>query len=116
MWRDEEVRILHHIEDKPWEKRIASDKIAGHLGRDGTTHEWWWEAYLEWEDETLEMGEDGRGAVEVARSAVAEKLDKAGDRRQIEQNRGRGEGRLGYKPLPQSPERPDDLDIVERYE
>ena len=35
LWRDGEVRALHYIVDKPWERRIASDGVAGHLGRDG---------------------------------------------------------------------------------
>lgn len=37
IWRDEEVRALHFIKDKPREKRMASDDIGGHLGRDGKT-------------------------------------------------------------------------------
>ncbi|EME50136.1 glycosyltransferase family 8 protein, partial [Dothistroma septosporum NZE10] len=41
-WRDDEVRCLHYIVDKPWEKRPGADGVAGYLGRDGETHKWWW--------------------------------------------------------------------------
>lgn len=43
MWRDEEVRKLHYIVDKPWSKRVGEDGVAGYLGRDGVTHSWKWE-------------------------------------------------------------------------
>ncbi|KAI8958456.1 glycosyltransferase family 8 protein [Daldinia sp. FL1419] len=45
IWRDEEVVCLHYIVDKPWAKRIGEDGIAGHMGRDGITHSWWWNAW-----------------------------------------------------------------------
>ena len=45
IWWDGEVRALHYIVDKPWERRIASDGVAGHLGRDGITHGWWWDIW-----------------------------------------------------------------------
>lgn len=49
MYRDEDVVVLHYIVDKPWDRRIADDKIAGHLGRDGHTHQQWWNIYEHWE-------------------------------------------------------------------
>ncbi|KAM0804782.1 nucleotide-diphospho-sugar transferase [Usnea florida] len=52
IWRDEEVKGLHYIVDKPWEKRVASDGIAGHLGRDGETHTWWWNVWDEWRSQS----------------------------------------------------------------
>lgn len=48
MWSDEEVRNLHYIVDKPWGKRIGIDGTAGYLGRDGITHQWWWNEYEKW--------------------------------------------------------------------
>lgn len=45
IWRDEEVKVLHYIVDKPWEKRVGKDGIAGYLGRDGVTHQWWWDEW-----------------------------------------------------------------------
>ena len=48
MYRDEDVVVLHYIVDKPWDRRIADDKIAGHLGRDGHTHQQWWNIYEHW--------------------------------------------------------------------
>lgn len=40
MWRDEEVRNVHYIINKPWEGRLAQNDPDFH------THEWWWQAYL----------------------------------------------------------------------
>ena len=37
-FRDEEVRNLHYIVDKPRSKRTGLDCVAGHLGRDGASH------------------------------------------------------------------------------
>jgi inositol 3-alpha-galactosyltransferase len=48
MWSDEKVVVLHYIVDKPWERKVSSDGIAGHLGRDGATHQWWWDIYEQW--------------------------------------------------------------------
>ncbi|KAI4177559.1 MAG: hypothetical protein LQ346_007661 [Caloplaca aetnensis] len=77
IWRDEEVMGLHYIVDKPWEKRIASDGIAGHLGRDGKTHTWWWKVFAEWVEK--------RAGMEEAKWATASQFTK----RQI---RGHGPG------------------------
>ncbi|PWN88704.1 glycosyltransferase family 8 protein [Acaromyces ingoldii] len=45
MWRDDEVRNVHYIINKPWEARLARDDA------DYETHEWWWQAYRakEWD-------------------------------------------------------------------
>lgn len=48
MWSDDTVTVLHYIVDKPWERKITEDGIAGHLGRDGDTHMWWWDLYDDW--------------------------------------------------------------------
>ena len=48
LWSDDAVTVLHYIVDKPWERRVREDGIAGHLGRDGKTHIWWWTLYDEW--------------------------------------------------------------------
>lgn len=48
MWRDEEVRILHFIVDKPWVARVKADGTAGYAGKDGVTHGWWWAEYDAW--------------------------------------------------------------------
>ena len=83
LWRDGEVRALHYIVDKPWERRIASDGVAGHLGRDGITHGWWWDVWEEWRA--------GRaGEVELLRivdELVAGPLDTDAERGQCEENR-----------------------------
>jgi inositol 3-alpha-galactosyltransferase len=53
MWSDEEVKNLHYIVDKPWSRRVGSDGVAGYLGRDGVTHQWWWDEYERWESERM---------------------------------------------------------------
>lgn len=57
MWRDDDVRGLHYIVDKPWTARVPPSGIAGYKGNDGETHTWWWIAYSEWEKRRLEAGE-----------------------------------------------------------
>lgn len=47
-WRDEEIRALHFIVDKPWERRLSENGTAGYKGRDGVTHGWWWREWDEW--------------------------------------------------------------------
>ncbi|KAI6824162.1 nucleotide-diphospho-sugar transferase [Hortaea werneckii] len=47
IWRDEEVRCLHYIVDKPWAARVVNG-VAGYRGKDGETHSWWWREYGEW--------------------------------------------------------------------
>ncbi|KAF2480308.1 nucleotide-diphospho-sugar transferase [Neohortaea acidophila] len=59
-WRDEEVRALHYIVDKPWEARVAEDGTAGYKSRDGETHNWWWKEYDAWEKR---MKKDGQQSV-----------------------------------------------------
>ena len=83
---DGEVRALHYIVDKPWEKRIASDGVAGHLGRDGVTHGWWWEVWEEWK-----RGRAGETELlEIVEQDVDGELDEEGDRRRCEENREKG--------------------------
>ena len=84
IWRDEEVKGLHYIVDKPWEKRVASDGIGGHLGRDGETHTWWWNVWHEWR---LQRGDE---LLSIADKLVAKPLDKQADREQCEHNRSKG--------------------------
>ena len=97
IWRDEEVRGLHYIVDKPWERRVASDGIGGHLGRDGKTHRWWWDVWEEWVGARNEESE----LLAVMEELVAKPLDDEGDRRQRDENRKNG---LPV-PMPDSPAR-----------
>lgn len=103
IWRDDEVKALHYIVDKPWARRIASDGIAGHLGRDGVTHSWWWNNYQRWRDErnthhlvqgngTMSSlnGSDEVDAVEILDGIVAPRLDDEADRKQCAENRKNG--------------------------
>ena len=84
IWRDEEVKGLHYIVDKPWEKRVASDGIGGHLGRDGETHAWWWNVWHEWRSQR------GGELLSIIDELVANPMDKEADKRQCEENRNKG--------------------------
>lgn len=59
LWSDEELVVLHYIVDKPWERQVSSAGIAGHLGRDGETHQWWWDIFQNWR----RQGEEGAKGV-----------------------------------------------------
>ncbi|KAI9844352.1 MAG: hypothetical protein M1837_005656 [Sclerophora amabilis] len=76
IWRDEEVRALHYIVDKPWENRIGRDGVAGYKGRDGVTHKWWWNAFDEWEAEKENNGEDT--SLKLVREHVAKPIGPMG--------------------------------------
>ena len=80
VWRDDEVRALHYIVDKPWQKRIASDGIAGHLGRDRITHSWWWALWDEWRSQR------GGELIGIADTLVAKPLDVAADKKQCREH------------------------------
>jgi len=67
MWSDDKVVILHYICDKPWHRRIGVDGIAGDRGRDGVTHQWWWDLYNEWH----ELAQKDHFGIEVAQFAHA---------------------------------------------
>ena len=84
IWRDEEVKGLHYIVDKPWEKRVASDGIGGHLGRDGETHTWWWNVWHEWRSKR--EGE----LLNIMDELVAKPLSGEADTRQCQENRDKG--------------------------
>lgn len=91
IWRDTEICGLHYIVDKPWERRIASDGVAGHLGRDGITHSWWWEVWENWRTGRLEVGTQERmELVRLVEKNVAKPLDEEGDQKQCAENREKG--------------------------
>ena len=85
MWRDDEVCGLHYIVDKPWARRIAQDGVAGHLGRDGVTHGWWWSVWDQWRGES----EGEKELLEIAEALVPGALDEEGDRKQCQENQER---------------------------
>lgn len=82
LWRDDEVVCLHYIVDKPWARRVGVDGVAGYKGRDGVTHQWWWQAYAEWEAERLGVSRNssqvddnvGKEVVRLVRKGVAPPL------------------------------------------
>ena len=101
IWRDDEVKALHYIVDKPWLRRIASDGIAGHLGRDGMTHSWWWNVYQRWRDTNTESQREkelvrrpGRPIafelVSILDEIVAPELDSEANAKQCKENQKRG--------------------------
>jgi len=89
-WRDQEVKNLHYICDKPWKRRPEKDhagsgkKYAVNAGKyttyfdgelglpaeeaDAITHGWWWEEY---EDMRDAMVKDGYKALAFLDSLVA---------------------------------------------
>ena len=97
IWRDEEVHGLHYIVDKPWERRVASDGVGGHLGRDGKTHGWWWDVWERWIRDRVGNGE----LLATLQSLVAEPLGESDDKTQCEENKKKG---LPV-PIPDSPAR-----------
>ena len=105
IWRDEEVKGLHYIVDKPWDKRVASDGIGGHLGRDGKTHSWWWDVWESWRTDRAKEQE----LLTILEELVAKPLDEEGDRKQCEENRAQG---LPV-PVPDSPARRRGLELLE---
>lgn len=67
MWRDEEVRAVHFIVDKPWEKRVVWDggePVAGYKGRDGVTHLWWWKEFDKWVEGMRGRGDGAKAVAE----------------------------------------------------
>lgn len=72
MWSDDEVKNLHYIVDKPWSQRVGRDGVAGYLGRDGATHQWWWDEYERWASERTSEGE--KEILDVVRKEVAKPL------------------------------------------
>ncbi|KAI5367172.1 putative glycosyl transferase, family 8, nucleotide-diphospho-sugar transferase [Septoria linicola] len=72
-WRDDEVKILHYIVDKPWEKRGGQ----GYRGRDSVTHSWWWDEYDAWYGELSSQGESARRLLETVEGYVDTKKESA---------------------------------------
>lgn len=58
VWDDKDLVILHYIVDKPWERPVSKDGIAGHLGRDGETHQWWWDFFDDWKSKRTDKGDN----------------------------------------------------------
>ncbi|KAI0484465.1 nucleotide-diphospho-sugar transferase [Xylariaceae sp. FL0804] len=60
LWRDEDVRVLHYILDKPWRSRAFDRDDAVQ-----STHRHWWDAFAEleraWHDAAADEGEGGKG-------------------------------------------------------
>lgn len=91
MWSDSEVVIVHYIVDKPWQKRIGNDGVAGHLGRDGVTHKWWWDLYQEWlqdgqKEGTIGTGDEPDAELDSPMAAVAIPLNEKTDWTQVQKN------------------------------
>jgi len=73
MWEDAEVRNLHYIVDKPWSKIVGNDGVAGHLGKDGVTHKWWWNEFESWEKDRERVGR--KSILGMVRNEVAAPLE-----------------------------------------
>jgi hypothetical protein len=80
IWRDEEVKVLHYIVDKPWDRRIGKDGVAGYLGRDGVTHAWWWDQWEKWVLGRQENGGlEGQEVLRAMEKLVAQPLQNEGE-------------------------------------
>jgi lipopolysaccharide biosynthesis glycosyltransferase len=55
LWRDEDVKVLHYILNKPWQSRTydAEDTVE-------STHKLWWDAYAEVEKEWIESPDEAK--------------------------------------------------------
>ncbi|KXL50182.1 glycosyltransferase family 8 protein [Acidomyces richmondensis BFW] len=71
IWRDDQVICLHYIVDKPWAARIGENGMAGYKGRDGVTHGWWWNEYMEWTRERHASNEED--VIQIVGMHVAKK-------------------------------------------
>jgi lipopolysaccharide biosynthesis glycosyltransferase len=75
IWRDEEVKVLHYIVDKPWNQRVDKQGVAGYLGRDGVTHTWWWDEWEKWAlDRKTNGGKEGEYVLQEMKKLVAKPL------------------------------------------
>lgn len=77
---------LHYIVDKPWEKRVASDGVGGHLGRDGKTHGWWWNVWEDW----VANRRDNPELVGILEQLAAKPLSQDEDKKQCQENKEKG--------------------------
>jgi len=68
LWSRDTLVILHYIVDKPWERKLNSEGIGGHMGRDGETHKWWWDIYSTW----LETQKDNSKTLSVMNKLVGQ--------------------------------------------
>lgn len=66
LWNRDMVVVLHYIVDKPWERRVSPEGIAGHKGRDGEIHLWWEEIYADW----LKTQKEGTKTMEIMSKLV----------------------------------------------
>lgn len=88
MYKDDKVVVLHYIVDKPWDKRMASDGIGGHLGRDGYTHQQWWDFYEEWYAKRKSAEEEAvRNMAEEVEGSLPRRLTAEMDKDQVEKNK-----------------------------
>ena len=53
LWRDEEVRNVHYILDKPWDVGWPG---PAHKDEDAHLHGWWWDAYRTLQNDPAQVG------------------------------------------------------------
>lgn len=52
LWRDDKVKIVHYILQKPWKSRTIDSDIIG------STHAWWWQAFDDLEARWMKKSAD----------------------------------------------------------
>lgn len=54
LWKDDDVKILHYILNKPWKSRTYGDDVIE------STHKLWWDYYVEVEKEWTESLDENK--------------------------------------------------------
>lgn len=67
LWRDDKVKIIHYILQKPWKSRVVEQDVIG------STHKYWWDEYERIERMWLKSGNSTKIALwkEVVQPQVA---------------------------------------------
>ncbi|KAL9112848.1 MAG: hypothetical protein Q9227_002925 [Pyrenula ochraceoflavens] len=104
LWSDHDVVILHYIVDKPWAQRVASDDVAGYLGRDSRTHRTWWKMYEDWKNRRMVAGNPSTPILlRCINELVAPELTSENDSKQVKENlrfEDHNGNLIATKPLP----------------
>jgi hypothetical protein len=75
LWKDENVKILHYILQKPWTSRVIEEHDIV-----TSTHKHWWDAYEQLENTWIQSGNQTKVALwkEVVEPHVASKISATG--------------------------------------
>ena len=59
LWADNEAIAVHYLSAKPWDKGFGMNNFE-EWSKDPAeaTMEWWWDAFKEWEANSMEAGKE----------------------------------------------------------